>query len=482
MKIKNLLFSISNRWKTEGGYKEFITLAFPLILSTSSWSIQHFIDRMFLTWYSPSAIAASMPSGMLNFTLMSIFMGTASYVGTFVAQYYGAKKNEIIGPAVWQGIYISVLGSLILLVLAFQSGNIFNIIGHDLPVRKNEIIYFQILCLGAFPELASGAMSGFFSGLGKTWTVMWVNIIGTLVNIILDYLMIFGYGGFPEWGMKGAAIATVLSGVSTFLMYFVILAKSENNKLYNTLKGWKFNWRLLKRIVWFGFPSGLQFFIDIAGFTLFILILGSLGTTVLAATNIAFNINTIAFMPMIGGGIAISVLVGQYLGKNRPDIAEKSVYSAFHITFGYMASISLLYVILPSIFILPFATKNNQAEFAVIQNLVIILLRFVAAYSLFDTMNIVFESAIKGAGDTHYVFKVITLVSLFVLVLPSYAAIKLFHGGIYMGWTIVSVYIALLGFVFLFRFLSGKWKSMRVIECHKPGVPIKFPEVPSVEY
>ena len=78
-------------------------MAFPLILSTSAWTVQQFVDRMFLAWYSPEAIAASMPAGILNFSIMSLFMGTASYVGTFVAQYYGAGRHQRVGPAVWQG-------------------------------------------------------------------------------------------------------------------------------------------------------------------------------------------------------------------------------------------------------------------------------------------------------------------------------------------------------------------------------------------
>ena len=82
---------VKNRWYAEGGYGEVLRIAIPLIISTGSWSVQHFVDRMFLTWYSPEAIAAAMPAGILNFTITCIFIGTASYVGTFVAQYYGAR-------------------------------------------------------------------------------------------------------------------------------------------------------------------------------------------------------------------------------------------------------------------------------------------------------------------------------------------------------------------------------------------------------
>jgi MATE family multidrug resistance protein len=208
--------------------------------------------------------------------------------------------------------------------------------------------------------------------------------------------------------------------------------------------------------------------VDIAGFTGFILIMGSLGTTSLAATNIAFNINTVAFMPMLGCVIAVSVMVGQYLGRDRPDIAARSTYSGFHVTFVYMAAIALLYVLAPSIFILPFAANADPESFEAIQALVVVLLRFVAVYSLFDTMNLIFAAAVKGAGDTHYVMRMMVVLSLAGLIAPTYVAIVLLHKGLFTGWYIASAYVIALGLAFLFRFLGGKWKSMRVIEPSTP--------------
>ncbi|MEW6171446.1 MAG: MATE family efflux transporter [Bacillota bacterium] len=455
------------RWSREGGYSEFLSIAMPLILATGMWSLQQFIDRVFLTWYSPAAVAASMPAGMLNFSLTCVFLGTVSYVDTFVAQYYGAGRNRMIGPAVWQGIYIAAIGGLILLAIAPFSRQIFQFIGHSKPVLENEIVYFRILCMGTFPALASAALAGFYAGRGKTWTLMWVNIAGTAVNVVLDYCLIFGHWGFPGWGMKGAAVATVLSGCFTLTAYLVLISKNSYRKEYNSLH-WHVNRPLLARILRFGFPNGIHFLVDMAGFTAFILIMGSLGTIKLAATNIAFNINTVAFMPMLGSGIAVSVLVGQYLGKERPELAERSVYSGFHITFLYMAFISLLYVVAPGIFIMPFASNAAPESFASIKELVIVLLRFVAIYSLFDTMNIIFSSAVKGAGDTHYVMRMMLVVSLFVLIVPSYVALILLHKGLYAGWGIASAYVIILGLAFLYRFLNGKWKSMRVIESNAP--------------
>jgi len=142
------------------------------------------------------------------------------------------------------------------------------------------------------------------------------------------------------------------------------------------------------------------------------MLIGRLGTTALAATNIALNINTLAFMPMIGMSIAISVLVGQRLGEDRAELAEFTTYSSFHLTFIYMTSIALLYVLVPDIFMIPFAAQSDPAQFAPVRNITLILLRFVALYSVFDTLNLVFAGAIKGAGDTRFIMFTIVITSI----------------------------------------------------------------------
>jgi len=461
---------LKNRWNRDGGYREVLVVAVPLILSTATWSVQHFVDRMFLTWYSPETIAAAMPAGMLNFTIISLFMGTAGYVSTFVAQYYGAKRYHRIGPAIWQGIYISLFGGLFLLCVIPLAEPAFRLIGHSPAIQKHEVIYFQILCLGGGGYIGSYALSGFFSGRGKTWPVMWVNVATTIVNLVLDYALIFGRWGFPELGIKGAAIATVVAGVFSLLVFFALLFAGDNDNIYHTRRGWRLEKDLLSRLLRFGFPSGVQFFLEIGAFTGFVLVVGRLGTASLAATNIAFNINTLAFMPMIGCGIAISILVGQYLGSERSDIARTAVYSGFHLTFVYMASIAAAYVLLPDLFVSPFAHHADPEGFAEIYGYSVVLLRFVAIYCLFDTMNIIFCSAIKGAGDTRYVMIMTTILSVVILIIPVYLTVEVLEAGLMVAWVFATAYVISLGVTFYLRFLGGKWRSMRVIE-QEPQVP-----------
>lgn len=461
----------------QGGFREVLKIALPLVVSSGSWSVLHFVDRMFLTWYSPETIAAAMPAGILSFTIISLFVGTASYVSIFTAQYFGAQRHARIGPALWQGVYVALFGAVIVALFIPLAGPMFDLFGHPQAIRESEKVYFQYLNLGAGPVIASAALSAFFSGLGRTGIVMWVNVAMTVINIVLDYVLIFGHFGMPEMGIKGAAVATVISEVFNFAAYLAIIIKPSYNREFHTLKGWRPDRELFARLVRYGVPSGVQFFLDMLGFTAFIIIMGRLGTLELAATNIAFNINTIAFMPMIGFGIAVSVLVGQYLGRDRPDLAQRSVYSGFIMTFAYMASIAFLYVAVPEIFIAPFAVRSDPEYFAEIRILTIVLLKFVAVYSLFDTMNIIFASAIKGAGDTRFVMYMIVAVSAFVMVVPSYVAIVVYGRGIMLGWTFASAYVIVLGLVFLLRFLQGRWKTMRVIEEQAP-VTVMCPERP----
>ncbi|MCM8762326.1 MAG: MATE family efflux transporter [Candidatus Omnitrophica bacterium] len=462
--MKKFFCFLSERWKCEGGYRELFFLSFPLILSTSAWTIQHFVDRLFLSRYSTEAIAAALPAGLLNGTITSIFTGTATFVSTFVAQYYGAERFEKIGKITWQGLYLSIAGGITMLLLMLFSGFFFTVVGHPAEVAYFEKIYFRILCLGAFPAIASSAIAGFFSGRGHTLPVMWMSFLQTGINIFLDYCLIFGRWGFPKMGIKGAAIATVIATFITFGIYLSLFIKDDFNTFYATRKNIGLDFFLFKRLLHFGLPNGIQWFIDMAGFSLFLLFIGRLGLIPLAATNISFNINTLAFMPMIGIGMGVSILVGQKLGKNDVYTAEKSVYSGFHITFFYMGTIALLYVFLPDIFIKPFAPRIYPVDFERIHGIAIILLRFIAFYSLFDTMNIIFASALKGAGDTRYIVKSVALVSLFILVIPSYISVFIFKKDIYTVWIIATMYVIILGFTFFFRFLKGKWKKIRVIE------------------
>ncbi len=450
--------SIKTRWKAEFGYRHILVIAIPLILSTGSWSIQQFVDRMFLSWYSEEALASAMPAGILNFSLICLFIGTVSYAGTFVSQYVGAKEDGRVGTVLWHGIYLSIIGALLLMLVAPFSTQIFKMIGHPENLQIMESTYFRILCFGGLGPILSSAFAGFFTGQGHNWPVMWVNVFTTTVNLILDYLLIFGVGIFPEMGIAGAAIATIIAGFSSILLYSILIFRQKNELRFKVFSSWAWDFTFMKRFLKYGLPNGGHFFLEIMGFTGFILILGRIGQMELAATNIAININSLAFMPMLGLGIALSMSVGQNIGAEKPEVAEYAAQSGVQLGLLYMIPCTFFYVFLPHIFIAPFNAEAETARVAVI------LLRFVAVYALFDTLSILYSSAVKGAGDTHFVMRVTTVLSIFVLIIPTFIAVDIAGTDLYTPWTFCALFIIGMGLIFMARFRGGKWKEMSVIE------------------
>lgn len=464
----NLLNSVRHRWRAEGGYRQVLAMAIPLILSTGSWSLQGFINRMFLAWHSPESLAAAMPAGMVSYAILSLFIATAGYVSTFVAQYHGAGQDGRVGGILWQSVPIALFAGVVNMALIPAAPVFFGWVGHAPAVRAEEVTLFRIMCLGATPVVMASSFSGMLSGLGRTTPVMVVTLAGTGVNILLDYLLIFGHWGFPEMGIAGAGWATVIAGCVQLAWYASIVFRGPFRTRYRTLN-WRPDPKALAALLRFGLPSGVQFFIDMVGFTGFILLVGRLGRNELAATNLAFNVNTIAFMPMIGIGITVSVLVGQALGRNDPALARASVRSAIEMTLLYMWIVAALFVLLPRLFLLPFAAASDPGQFAAIADLTVVLLRYVAVYTLFDAGNIIFSSAIKGAGDTRFVMWMILCMSVGILVLPSFVAITWLSATVYTCWSIASVYVMSLGVAFFLRYRRGKWESMRVIEAPPVG-------------
>ncbi|HPB30870.1 MAG TPA: MATE family efflux transporter, partial [Candidatus Sumerlaeota bacterium] len=463
------VLSIMSKHKP-GSYGEIFSIALPLVVSTGSWSIMHFTDRLFLSRWSEDALAAALPAGVLSFTFVCFFLGTVGYTSTFVAQYFGAGQEKRIGAVVWQGVWLALISGIILLPLIPLSGAIFRIIGHPDNIPELETIYFRIMCHGMIFSLLSNVFSGFFIGLGQTRIVMIVNMFTAGLNIVLDYIMIFGVAGFPAWGLQGAAWATVISTIVSAVIFFILYIQKENRQRYNAVSAIGFQPALMKRVLRFGLPNGVNFFLDISAFSFFVLLVGRLGKVELTATNIAFNVNVLAFMPMIGFAVATSTLVGQYIGRGDPEIAVTTVKRVFILTVSYMTFLALSYILMPNIFINLYGTGNDPVYLQEIRVVARGLLIFVAVYCLFDAINMVYSSAIRGAGDTAFVMRAVAVCSVTVILIPTYLCCVVFHGNIYMAWTFFSAYIVIMAGVFYWRYRGGKWKSMRVIETPPPEI------------
>lgn len=449
-------------WLSSCGGRDVMQLALPLVLSTASWTLMHFVDRVFLTWHSTEAIAAAMPAGMLYFSVLCLPLGLAGYVNTFVAQYYGAARPESIGAIIWQGVLLGSLAIPLFALLIPAAPTIFQAANHGPQIAQFETVYFQALAFGAGGAVISAALSAFFTGLGNSRVVMVVDMAAALLNLSLDYLLIFGHAGLPELGIWGAGIATTISQWAKVVAYALIISKPEFRVPYRFIEGCRLDWPLMRRLLVYGSPSGIQLFLETLAFTAFLFLIGRLGPIPLAATTIGFSINSFAFVPMLGLGIAVTTLVGQQLGRQKPRLAERATYSAFLLGGVYVGGMALLYLTCPKLFLLVHAA-GSDAEFAKLSAICAVLLRFVALYCFLDMMHIVFVSAIKGAGDTRFVL-LITLIVSPLPVLLAYLGLTVWNWGLFTFWGVITGWISMLGLIYLFRFRQGKWKQMSVLD------------------
>ena len=308
-----------------GGARELLALAWPLILSNSFWTVQIVFDRILLARSGSQSLGAGMASAVTFWTLLTLFQSTAGYATAFVAQYTGAGRPGDVGPVVWQALHFSFASGIFFVGLVPLSGWLVGLGGHPAALQELEAAYLRCLCLSAPPALVTTAVSSFFAGRGDSRTVLVINSVGLLVNGLTAFALISGHWGFPAWGIAGAGAAAILGSSTAAVLSLVLLLRPVYRKAFQTAAGWRFAPALFGRLMRDGLPNGIFAALDALAFTVFLQVVGRLDRTgvALAATSVAFTVNLLCVLPVVGVGQAVEVLVGQRLGADEPDSAAR---------------------------------------------------------------------------------------------------------------------------------------------------------------
>lgn len=462
-----------------GGYRELWRLAYPLVLSTAGMTINQFVDRILLGRHSLVNIQAALPAGIMAFTLIAGFMALCGYVNTFVAQHHGAGQPRECARMTAQGVFLALLSWPVMLALIPLGEWLLRLSNHPPAVLEAELAYFRPLLWGSVAVPLGHAIGSFYTGRGDNLRNMLAMLAGNAVNIVLDYAWIFGRWGFPEWGIAGAAWATVIGGfVPPLLLFLHYFGSARIRRLYDTVGTFSFQWLETRRLLRFGLPAALHFILDIGGFTFFVLLLGRLGGLELAASNIAFSINHLSFMPLVGLGVAVSTLVGQYQGRGDSATAEKAGWRGMIMGWAYAFATGLLFVLVPGPLFRIFAEKGNPASVAPLLPLARPLMIGVAAWGLLDACNIILSSALKGAGDTRFVMAWSMAVCWGFWITGELVILLFLKAGLMASWVWLVLYVCILGLGFLWRFRSGRWKTIEVIDRQIPPLPPHGPSDP----
>jgi MATE family multidrug resistance protein len=434
------------------------------MLSTGLFSLTLFVDRMLLYWFSNDAASGAMSAGSLFWTVICVPSGMLGYTSTFVSQYMGVGRLDRGFRVVVQGCFLGVCFGPFFFLLAYWIPDVFVAFGHDPSLIESETSYFRWLMPGAWATVIASAITGLFAGIGKTRILLICDAVATVINIVADTLLIFGYLGLPRMGVVGAAVASSLSLTTKALLVGWIAWrywKSHQSEVAH--RRLDCDLALMRRLVRYGWPAGMQMFAESVSFSIIMLLVGKLGTLKMAATTLALGVNIIAFVPINGLGIAVSVLVGQYLTSGKPELAERSVRSGLGIGVAYASLFAIVYGFFPDPVMDIYSWGADPERFAEMRPLLRPLLYIIAGYCILDALQIVYVSAIKGAGDTYFVFMASIVIGASVVgggkVLGDWL-----EGQLYWWWGVIFVWVVLLAVIFGARYYQGSWKKMRVIE------------------
>lgn len=445
--------------------REMFRIAMPLILSMASYTVMQFCDRIFLSHYSSVAIEAALPAGILAHTAVCFFQALASYAGTFTAQYHGAGRPAEGVRSSAQGIWLALFAWPLMAALIPLGWLVIRTSGHSAEVIAAERTYFTILTAGGVMVTLNAAIGGYFIGIGKTSVNFLSNFVGCGSNVLLNWVMIFGRWGCPSMGITGAAYATLISGVIAILLQFGMMFFEPAVRAAWRERGFRVvavDWPQLGQILRFGAPAALQTLLDLSVFTVFVFLTGKLGDLALAASNIAFSINNLAFSPLLGFGMAASTLVSQHLGAGDPDAAWRAGNTGLLFGLVYMGFIGSTFVMFPGFYFELFHSANAAFSAAELLQVGRVMMCLMAAWGLLDTLTIVLEQALKGAGDTKFVMLYMTTLG-WTLLVPGAVVLTYRGAGIIALWCWMAFYVMVLCSGLVWRWCSGKWRTIKMI-------------------
>ena len=414
--------------------------------------LQVIIDLIMVGRISAFAVAAvglGLQSLMFLFAMLSLFhVGTSAVLSRFMGAGHIKRASTGLSTLLQFAFFLSLP---LMGVWYFAASNVYVWFGTASEVIALGKDYVQMLTWMLPFIFMKLVFVTALNSAGDTKTPMKIKIASIILNIFLNYLLIFGNYGFPELGVMGAAVGTVIVNILELLVYMLLYLKRKTPyfPVFHCSKS------LLKRALKVGVPASFERSLTAGSFMLFTVIIAHYGTEVLAGYQIGLRVEGLAFMPGIGFTIAAMALMGQGLGAKKPEQSREDVILVLKYTVGFMFFLSFFMVFMPEKIVWFFTDDAQTIEEASLYLRIVGLSQIPLAY------NFVLSGALRGAGDSKRTLKV-NLTSLwFVRIIPAFVLSWYFE-------SILLVYIAMISDTFvkaiwLWRtFDKGEWQKIRV--------------------
>ena len=425
--------------------KEFnynLKLAFPVILGMLGHIFVSFADNIMVGQLGAAELAAVSLGNSFFFIAMSLGIGFASAITPLVAEADSAKNSLGVKNALKHGLILCAILSVLLYLLMLLAVPVIHYMKQPLEVVELAIPYLYIISISIIPLVVFEALKRFSDGLSNTKYPMYATIAANIINIIINYLLIFGSFGFPKLGIVGAGIGTLVSRIIMIFFLSLIFMKKEKFKPYIlNIKFRIVDSLIFKKIINIGFPSALQMLFEVGIFTAAIWMSGVLGKNFQAANQIAFNLSAMTFMVGVGLSVAAMIRVGNQKGLSDFIELRRIAFSVFMLTVLIEMFFAVMFLVfrdwLPTIYL---DTENLSKTLENTEVILIAskLLLIVALFQIFDGLQVVILGALRGMQDVK-IPTIITFVSYWLIGFPIS-----FYLGIYTPLKSTGIWIGLL--------------------------------------
>lgn len=450
----------------EGSVRELWAVSHPLMISAFASLFMIFTDRIFLARYSVSALNASVNAGTLAWAILVGFGMITAMSEVFVAQYNGAKKFDQLGVPVWQMIWFALLSFLFFIPLGiWGTPYIFEGSSH----AELEITYFRWLMFFGPSYALMTAFAGFFIGRGRASVMIWLAVLANLLNIALDWILIFGVEGWiPEMGIRGAAIATCVGYFFEAAVLASLFLMKSNRERFGTGQ-WRIQWSEMYRCIKIGLPQGMFCGLEVLGWTYFYWMMSSLSETHITVSSIcqSFTILLSFFCDGLSRGAA--AIAGNLIGGGKSAIVSKVLKSGVYLLLFFSAVISVFLVFDPqdTVHLLFFENFDASAPTAMdpsLQSAIKTCMHFAFIYMFFEGFRWVLSGILAAAGDTLFLLIAGAFSVWVCLLLPIQVIVVRQNLSVEYAWGIAVLYSALLVAAYWIRFKRGAWRSIQLTD------------------
>src|SRR3990172_418149 len=430
-------------------YKKILKLALPAIAGLSTQMVVSLVDTAMVGRLEEATYAlAAMGIGVLaTWALVSFFSSLATGTHVLVARKFGEKDFNACSSALINSILVAItVGTLVALLSVLAAHPAADFLAADKTVGKyaGEFIYYRFLGIPFF--LISVSFRGFFFGINKTKIFMFSGILTNLLNIIFNYMFIYGKFGMPRMGVAGSGLGSTIATAFDALFYCVVILLPSYRKQYRIFKNFRLNLNIIKTIYKISLPVSFQNVFILIGFLSFVGITGLIGTTEQAATQAVISTLFISFLPCFGFGIAVQTLVGNNIGSGKYNLAKIYGFETAKVATYYTLTLGFIFFLIPQYVLL--ILTNNQSIIEVAKP----ILRIAGFAQIFYASGVALANGLQAAGKTFFVMMAEVITNLLIFVPLAYLFGVYLKMGLVWAWLALPVYIIIYTFIIFYKF------------------------------